>query len=45
MGYRDTRSTYRVAVNGKVSVYQDVRFNENLVLKALMPILILNPIH
>ena len=37
MGYGDTRSTYRVAVNGKVSVYRDVIFNENDVPRALLP--------
>lgn len=28
VGYAQTRNTYRVAVNGKVSVYRDVRFRE-----------------
>ena len=31
VGYAETRNTYRVAVNGKVSVYRDVRFRENVV--------------
>lgn len=31
VGYAETRNIYRVAVNGKVSVYRDVRFRENVV--------------
>ena len=31
VGYGDTRTTYRVAVNGRVAVYRDVRFNEQII--------------
>ena len=31
VGYGATRTTYRVAVNGRVAVYRDVRFNEQII--------------